>query len=124
MMGVKKMSAPARQECEQEWSRFIDFFNDEYRGRRTRLAVFEKHGEVANDYWVESGLPLSGISIESHDPRLAVAIELGSFTHEISDANQLAFHLTRTGEEDGVDIVDSQGRTTILRFETNSQGAD
>ena len=118
------MSASAKQGCEQEWSRFIRFFNEGNRGRRTRLAVFEKHGDVANDYWVESGLPLTGISITSHDPKLAVAIELGSFTHEISDASQLAFHLTRTGEEDGVDIVDAGGRTTVLRFETNSQGAD
>ena len=120
----EKMSVATSKGCEQEWSRFIKFFNKGNAGRRTRLAVFEKHGDVANDYWVESDLPLSGISIASHEPRLAVVIELGSFTHEVSDATQLNFHLTRTGDEDGVDIVDSQGRTTILRFETNSQGAD
>ena len=118
MMGVKKMSASASQGCEHEWSRSIRFFSEGNKGRRTRLAVFEKHGDVAN------GLPLTGISIASHGDKLALAIELGSFTHEISDASRMAFHLTRTGEEDGIDIVDTSGRTTILRFETSSHGAD
>lgn len=101
-----------------DWEKFIKFYSEQYTGRKTRLGVFERNNDVANDYWIESGLPLAGIDIDSRSEKVAIQIEFDSFTHEVNDAVSLAFHFTGSGEEDGLDITGSDGRTTILRFES------
>jgi len=99
------------------WANYIRLFSEQNSGRPTRLGVFQKKGNVVNDYWLESGLPLIGVDIDSHDERADVQITLGSFTHEINNAIELEFHLDLIGNEDGLDIRGADGTTTVLRFE-------
>ncbi|HQZ96860.1 MAG TPA: DUF5335 family protein [Pyrinomonadaceae bacterium] len=100
-----------------EWTKFLQFFSEQNAGRPTRLAVFERHGENVMDYWLESGLPLGGVDIDTHQDRATIQISLGEFNHTISDATGLKFVFSRAGDEDGLDVTDAEGRTAVLRFQ-------
>jgi hypothetical protein len=98
-----------------EWTGFLNFYMDQNKGRLTRLAVFED----GNDYWLEDGLPLTGIAIDSdkHD-KLNVQIMLGNkFTHIAENALRMKAVLSLESNEEGLDIEDMDGKTTYLRFE-------
>ena len=103
------------------WTDFLKFYAEQNDGRLTRLGVFENEGGVVNDYWIEDGLPLTGISIEAHGHLPTVEIMLGNYTHTVKNARNLKINFGLEETESGFDITDAQGRTTILRFE-NSGG--
>jgi hypothetical protein len=108
---------------QHEWMKFLTFFGEQHSGRPTRIGVFERNGDAVNDYWLENGLPLVGIDIDTKKELPAVQITVGSFTHEVNDAVKLLFHFTRSGDEDGLDISTASGQTTILRFENPNLSA-
>jgi hypothetical protein len=118
--GVYKMNAAIKQ---HEWTKFLKFFSDENNGRPTRLGVFEPKHNALTDYWLESGLPLLGVDIDTRDERPAIQITVGNFTHDATNAVKLEFQFSLSGEEDGLDITDVEGRTTVLRFETRPVGS-
>ncbi|MDM7921437.1 MAG: DUF5335 family protein [Pyrinomonadaceae bacterium] len=98
---------------QHQWASMLKFFSEQNFGRLTRLGVFEG----GNDFWLESGLPLTGIDVDVHAGRQTVEIVLGDFTHITKDVKAVKFILSHTGEEDGVDVEDFDGKTTVLRFE-------
>jgi hypothetical protein len=100
-----------------EWSRFTELFNTTYTGRETRLAVFERQNEVTNDYWIENGLPLVGVDVETHCGARNVRIRVGELSHSVPNAIKISFTFATADGEDGLDIVDADGRTTVLRLE-------
>ncbi|MGD9563038.1 MAG: hypothetical protein AB7F88_09230 [Pyrinomonadaceae bacterium] len=101
---------------QHEWETFLKFYSDQYKGRKTRLGVFENTADVVNDYWLEDGLPLLGVDVEVNDLP-TVEILLDSYSHSVNDVRSLKVHYTLKGDEDGMDITGSDGKTTILRFE-------
>ena len=103
------MNAATKQHI---WMNFLTFYGEQNAGRLTSLGVFE--GE--NDYWLENGLPLLGLDIDTHGAMPTVEIMLENFTHTIKDARKLKIRFSLDGDEDGLDITDAQGKTTILRF--------
>ena len=107
------MTATAKM---HEWTRFLRFYSEQHRGRPTRLGVFEPTGDTVTDYWLESGLPLTGIDV-SDEAKPLVQVIVGDMTHEIEGPRSLIFRFTDAGDEDGLDITDKDGRTTVLRFE-------
>jgi len=111
------MKAATRQ---HEWTKFLKFFSEENAGRPTRLGVFERNNEVVNDYWLENGLPLVGVDIDTKKELPTVQITVGSYTHEVNNAVNLVFHLSLDGTEDGIDLSCANGQTTIMRFETKA----
>ena len=115
------MKAATKQ---HEWTKYLRFFNEQNAGRLTRLGVFERNDDVVNDYWLESGLPLSGIDLDSRGKRPSIQITVGNFTHNVSDAVKLVFQFNNAGDEDGVDVVGADGQTTILRFESRTEDHD
>jgi hypothetical protein len=117
---VMTMTAAAK---EHEWTKYLKFFGEQNAGRLTRLGVFERNGDVVNDYWLESGLPLVSLDIDPSSERPSIQVTVGEFTHEVNDAVKLDFHFGFAGDEDGIDISGTDGRTTVLRFEdgTNSR---
>lgn len=102
---------------EHEWSRALQFFSKENSGRPTRLGIFEPNRTAADDYWVECGLPLDGVDIEAHEGRLDLQLFLGTLDHMVRNVVKLSWQMTASGDEDGLDILDADGRTTVLRFE-------
>jgi hypothetical protein len=102
-----------------DWTEFLNFFTEQNTGRRTRLGVFELNKDVVNDYWIEDGLPLAGLSMDTADGETTVHVTVGEMTHEVKGAIKLTAHFTSSGYEDGLDILTRDSRVTILRFESN-----
>lgn len=100
-----------------EWTDFLKFYNEQNKERRTRLGVFDTNSDVVTDYWLEDGLPFEGIDIDTRDEMPTIEIVLKDFVHEVRDARKLTAHFSFDKSEDGLDITDSKGNTTILRFE-------
>lgn len=98
---------------QHEWTPLFKFVTEQYHGRPTRLGIFDG----GNDYWLESGLPFSGIDVDTHAGHQTVELILGDFTHVIHRVKNVKFILSHSGEEDGFDIEDLDGKTTVLRFE-------
>lgn len=102
---------------EHEWSRTLQFFSEENSQRLTRLGVFEPNRAAADDYWIECGLPFNGIDIEAHAGQFDIQLFVGTLDHTVKNVVKLSWQMTASGDEDGLDILDGDGRTTILRFE-------
>lgn len=103
---------------EHSWEAFLRFYNEQYKGRKTRLGVFERHGDVTNDYWLESGLPFVGIDLDPTADRPSIEVLLDGYSHTISNVAGLDAHFSHEGDEDGLDIRHEDDTSTILRFES------
>jgi hypothetical protein len=109
----------------QKWSALLNFFSDQNRRRPTRLGIFENGRDVVTDYWLEDGLPLTGIDVDAGSGAApTVEIMLGGgedkerhMTHVVRGARSAKIVLSASGEDDGLEIEDAEGRTTFLRFE-------
>ncbi|MGE3467533.1 MAG: DUF5335 family protein [Pyrinomonadaceae bacterium] len=95
----------------------MKFYTEQNKERPTRLGVFKNDSAVVTDYWLEDGLPLVGIDIDTHGDMPAIQIMLREFQHTVKGVTHLRVHFTFDGDEDGLDITNSEGNTTILRFE-------
>ena len=104
------MNTDAKQHI---WRNFLTVYGEQNSGRATRLGVFEGK----NDYWLENGLPLIGLDIDTCGEMPTVEIMLENFTHTIKNTQKLKMNFSRNGSDDGLDITDAEGTTTILRFE-------
>ena len=106
------MNASTQQ---HSWTNFLKYYAEQNTGRPTRLGVFEN----GNDFWIEDGLPLSGIVVEARgESSPTIEIMLGDeFTHTIAKARHARISFSVDGDNDGLDITDAEGKTTILRFE-------
>lgn len=105
---------------------FIDTFSKANKGRPTRLGVLEQGRGAVIDYWLEDGLPLVGMDVDEHDiEKTTVQIMLGNragsgeshFTHRVNGVRLLKIEISVDGKSDGIDILDSEGTTTTMRFE-------
>lgn len=110
----------------RRWSIFLKEFDKQNRTRPTRLGEI-KAAEALREYWLEDGLPLAGIDLDTEGAGAPlIEIMLGGegeaagrrMTHTISRARKLKLQFTADGREDGLEIEDAEGVTTILRFES------
>jgi hypothetical protein len=115
-----------KTETQHNWSAFLKLFSRQNQNRPTRIGVFEGEPGAMTDYWVEDGLPLTGIDVDTGGSDApSVEIMLGNMekpdspalTHTIAKARFIKIVLSAGGESDGLDIENEDGRTTILRFE-------
>ncbi len=91
---------------------FLKYYSKQNYGRPTRIGVFEN----GNDYWLEDGMPLSGIDFDTHNK--SIEIMLGNeLTHMINDARNIKINFGLETENDGFDVTDAEGKITVLRFE-------
>ena len=102
---------------QHRWEAFLKFYSEQNKGRKTRLGVFEREGDVVTDYWIEDGLALAGLDIDPIGELPTVQILLEGYSHSIAHVRSLIVHYTHSAEEDGLDIADLNGKTTILRFQ-------
>ena len=75
---------------QHNWAKFISLFGEQNRLRLTRVAVFEGPPTQMEDYWLEDGLPLTGIDLDAHGqngPNIEIMLGntgepgAGHFTH-------------------------------------------
>lgn len=110
---------------ENEWSRFLDLFLTRNSGRATRLAVFVEEERGTQDFWIEDGLPLTAVTVEPRENKTNVELLFGSkdkpgetlMTHVVLDARSLKLELGLTNLGDCLELADSEGKHTVLRFE-------
>jgi hypothetical protein len=96
------------------WTNILQFYGEQNKGRKTRLGVFEN----GNDYWLENGLSLKGIDFEEKNGKLSAQIMLDDqMTHSIESVKKVSINFSLDKMNDGLDITDLEGQTTILRFE-------
>lgn len=98
------------------WKTFLHDYRERHQGQPTRLGVFEMKGGVVNDLWIEDGLPLVDLSTTSQNGQVRVDITLEHYAHAVEDAAML-IHVTGDGPDRGLDILDKNGKTTLIRFE-------
>lgn len=99
---------------QQTWTTFLKYYSEQNAGRPTRLGVFDN----GNDYWIEDGLPLSGIDFDTHGSSLNIQIMLGDeITRSIKNVRKVQMNFSLDELNDGLDITDNDGVITILRFE-------
>lgn len=115
-----------KTERQHNWSVFLKLFSLQNQMRSTRLGVFEGEPGAMTDYWIEDGLPLNSVEIDLRGAEAPIIeIMLGNIekpdtqhlTHRIKQARFMKIVLSLSGESDGLDIEDEEGRTTVLRFE-------
>ena len=101
---------------QSNWKSFLQNFAARNEGKPTRLGVMEMHDDVANDYWIEEGLPLVGLDVYPGKAGFRVDIIFDNFTHSIEGATKLV-EIKRGEENYGLDILDVEGKAAVLRFE-------
>lgn len=111
---------------QHNWSVFFKTFSRQNEDRATRIGIFEGEPGVMTDYWIEDGLRLKEVAIDERE-RAAPTVEimlgnsekpgLRHLTHIVSETRFVRIVLSADGLADGLDIEDTHGRTTILRFE-------
>lgn len=115
-----------KTETQHNWSAFLKLFSQQNKLRPTRIGVFEGEPGAMTDYWLEDGLPLEGIDVDTRGSDApSIEIMLGDsekpdsrrMTHTIAKTRFIRIVLSTSGESDGLDIENEDGRTTILRFE-------
>jgi hypothetical protein len=99
-----------------DWVDFLRGYSARNQGRPTRLGVFEESDGVINDYWIEDGLPLIAVDAYPDDGETTVDILFDTYTHSIDGAAKLV-SIEGDGKDQGLDILDSDGKTTVMRFE-------
>jgi hypothetical protein len=111
------------------WTELLRLFGEQNNLRPTRLAVFEGEPGQMKDYWIEDGLPLTGIDIDTHGenaPNIEIMLGEGqadgsrTMTHIVRGVQAVKIVLSPDGEDDGLEIIDAEGSTTFLRFENKS----
>src|SRR5689334_14907251 len=101
---------------QSEWPKFLREYSDLNHGRPTRLGVFQADKDVISDYWIEDGLPLIAVDSYTNAGQIRIDLMFENFTHSVVGASTVV--CVNGGDvSDGLDISDSEGTTTQLRFE-------
>jgi hypothetical protein len=99
-----------------DWADFLKNYSARNKGRPTRLGVFEQTDDIMNDYWIEDGLPLVAVDSYPDNGDTNVEILFDKYTHAIDGAAKLV-SIVGEGNDQGLDISDAEGKTTVMRFE-------
>ena len=109
------------------WQADLAAFSKRNNMRPTRLEVLGPAGEVESDFWLEDGLRLAGIDLDTDGERgTCVEIMLqapsGSsknhMTHTVAGVQRLVLDTTDTHDE-GLEIEDEDGSVTVMHFESD-----
>ena len=106
---------------EMNWTAFMREYSKRNQGRATRLGIFEASTGATNDYWIHDGVPVVALDGYSKNGKFTVDLFFTGFTHSIDGAARIV-RIAESGMDDGLDILDAQGRTTMLRFENWKAG--
>ena len=93
--------------------------------RPTRVEVLGAAREVASDYWLEDGLLLAGVDLDTdreRDPYVELMLQRPSsskthMTHTVAGVRRLGLE-TLDGRDAALEIEDGEGGLTIVRFES------
>lgn len=107
------------------WKNDLASFGQRNHSRPTRMEVMGPDRNVESDFWLEDGMLLEGIDLETDEdqgPSVEIMLQAPSattenhMTHSVYDVKSVALESTG-GRDEGLEIVDREGTVTILRFE-------
>ena len=108
------------------WKSDLAAFGKRNNMRPTRLEVLGPAGEIESDFWLEDGLLLAGVDLDTDGERGAcVEIMLQApsnssknhMTHAVAGVKRLELETT-DGRDTALEIEDGEGRVTIMYFES------
>jgi len=108
------------------WQADLAAFSKRNNMRPTRLEVLGPAGEVESDFWLEDGLRLAGIDLDTDGER-GTCVEIMLQTPSASSQNHMTHNvagvkrleLETTDDRDAaLEIEDGEGRVTIMHFES------
>jgi len=109
------------------WQADLPAFSKRNNMRPTRLEVLGPAGEVESDFWLEDGLRLAGIDLDTDGERgtcVEIMLQAPSasskshMTHTVAGVKRLGLETT-DGLDAALEIEDGEGRVTIMHFETS-----
>jgi hypothetical protein len=110
------------------WQSDLAAFGKRNNMRPTRLEVLGPAREVESDFWLEDGLLLAGIDLDTDGARgIYVEIMLQTppassknhMTHTVAGVKRLGLQTT-DGRDSALEIEDGEGRVTIMHFESET----
>lgn len=108
------------------WQSDLAAFGKRNNMRPTRLEVLGPAGEVESDFWLEDGLLLAGVDLDTDGERGACveimlqapsALTKNHMTHTVAGVKRLELETT-DGRDAALEIEDGEGRVTIMYFES------
>src|SRR6185369_2761479 len=107
------------------WQSDLAAFGERNNMRPTRLEVLGPAREVEADFWLEDGLLLAGIDLDSDEERgtcVEIMLQAPSnssknhLTHTVASVKRLELETT-DGRDAALEIKDGEGGVTIMHFE-------
>lgn len=107
------------------WKSDLAAFGKRNNMRPTRLEVLGPAREVESDFWLEDGLLLAGIDLETDDESdtcVEIMLQAPStssqnhMTHTVAGVKRLELETTDDRDK-SLEIEDGEGRVTIMHFE-------
>lgn len=109
------------------WQSDLAAFGERNNMRPTRLQVLGPAREVESDFWLEDGLLLAGIGLDT-DGKRGACVEImlkatsastdNHMTHTVAGVKRLGLQTT-DGRDSALEIEDGEGRVTIMHFESD-----
>lgn len=108
------------------WQSDLAAFGKRNNMRPTRLEVLGPARELESDFWLEDGLFLAGIDLDTDGERgtcIEIMLQTPSaanqnhMTHSVAGVKRLELDTTN-GRDESLEIEDGEGRVTIMHFES------
>jgi len=108
------------------WQADLAAFGKRNNMRPTRLEVLGPARDVESDFWLEDGLRLAGVDLNTdgeHGTCVEIMLQAPSasakshMTHTVAGVKRLGLE-TSAGLDAALEIEDGEGRVTIMHFES------
>jgi len=112
------------------WQTDLADFGKRNNLRPTRLEVLDPAREVESDFWLEDGLLLAGVGLNTDGERgtcVEIMLQAPSITsrnhmtHIVAGVQRLELETT-DGRDKALEIEDGEGKVTIMQFELEQPG--
>lgn len=110
------------------WQADLAAFGKRNNMRPTRLEVLGPARDVESDFWLEDGMRLAGVDLDTDGERgtwVEIMLQAPStssrshMTHTVAGVKRLELETT-DGRDAALEIEDREGKVTIMHFESES----
>ena len=114
------------------WNAKLAAFGTRNHLRPTRLEVLGADRNIDSDFWLENGLLLAGIDLDTKGERgpsveimfrVSKAPSSDHMTHSVTEVKRIALN-TDANEDEGLEIEDQKGTVTIMHFDSQVTNGD
>ena len=108
------------------WNAKLAAFGTRNHLRRTRLEVLGADRNIDCDFWLEDGLLLAGIDLDTkgeRGPSVEIMLRASKapssdhMTHSVAGVKRIALN-TGANQDEGLEIEDEKGTITIMHFDS------